>query len=68
MRLVINGEAKEFAGISTLDSLVEQLGLQSDRLAIELNRDIVPRSNWGQTALQEGDQLEIVHFVGGGAV
>ncbi len=66
MRLVINGEEKELAGVSTLASLVEQLGLKADRLAIELNRDIVPRGKWSDTALKEGDRLELVHFVGGG--
>lgn len=66
MRLVINGEEKQFAGISTLASLVEQLGLKADRLAIELNRDIVPRAKWNDTILKEDDRLEIVHFVGGG--
>ena len=66
MRLVINGEEKEFDQISTLSSLVDQLGLKSDRLAIELNRDIVPRASWERTELHDGDRLEIVHFVGGG--
>ena len=66
MRLVINGEEKPFTGISTLASLVEQLGLKADRLAIELNRDIVPRGKWTETTLADGDRLEIVHFVGGG--
>jgi sulfur carrier protein len=66
MRLVINGEEKQFDGISTLASLVEQLGLKADRLAIELNRDIVPRATWNDTSLKEDDRLEIVHFVGGG--
>ena len=67
MRLVINGEEKDLAAITTLASLVEHLGLKSDRLAVELNRDIVPRARWGNVELQEGDRLEIVHFVGGGA-
>lgn len=66
MHLVINGEEKQFTGLSTLLSLVEHLGLQADRLAIELNRDIVPRAKWTETTLAEGDRLEIVHFVGGG--
>jgi len=68
MLLTINGEEREFSGLSSLASLVEQLGLKSDRLAIELNRDIVPRANWAATDLKEGDRLEIVHFVGGGAI
>jgi len=66
MRLVINGEEKDLSGITTLASLVEQLGLKADRLAVEVNRDIVRRDSWGTTSLQEGDRLEIVHFVGGG--
>jgi len=66
MRLVINGEDKEFSGISTLASLIAQMGLKADRLAVELNRDIVPRAKWSETNLKDGDRLEIVHFVGGG--
>jgi sulfur carrier protein len=66
MRLIINGEPKELSDISTVASLVAKLDLKADRLAIELNRDIVSRSDWEQTQLHEDDQLEIVHFVGGG--
>lgn len=67
MRLLINGEEREFAGNQfTLAALVEQLGMKSDRVAIELNRDIVARDRWPATLLSEGDRLEIVHFVGGG--
>lgn len=40
--------------------------MKSDRVAVELNRQIVPREQWTQTSLSDGDQLEIVHFVGGG--
>jgi sulfur carrier protein len=46
---------------------VEQLGMKGDRVAVELNREIVPRAEWSKAALREGDKLEIVHFVGGGA-
>ncbi len=66
MRLVINGEPKDVAGVSTISELVEYLGMKGDRVAIELNRDIVPRTTWTQASLHDGDQLEIVHFVGGG--
>jgi len=65
MNLTINGEAKETAA-STLDALVTELGIKGDRVAVELNRDIVPRANWANTPLHDGDKLEIVHFVGGG--
>jgi len=46
--------------------LIERLGMKQDRVAVELNRDIVPRAKWAETNLAEGDRLEIVHFVGGG--
>ena len=69
MNLQINGEHKSFDATVpfTLAALVEQLGMKSDRVAIELNRDIVPRDRWSETQLNEGDRLEIVHFVGGGS-
>jgi sulfur carrier protein len=66
MHLTVNGEENDYPGITTVVSLVEHLGLKPDRLAIELNHDIVPRSQWATTPLSEGDRLEIVHFVGGG--
>lgn len=66
MKVVINGEDREFAGSLTLAGLLDQLGLKSDRVAVELNRDIVPRDRWVDTVLNDGDKLEIVHFVGGG--
>ncbi len=67
MQLIINGEAREFAGELTLSALVEQFGMAAGRVAIELNRDIVPRERWSETVLKDGDKLEIVHVVGGGA-
>ena len=66
MKLQINGEARNFNPPLTLAGLVEQLGMKSDRVAVELNRSIVSRDQWSQTSLAEGDRLEIVHFVGGG--
>jgi thiamine biosynthesis protein ThiS len=66
MNLTINGETRVLGPAETLAALVEQLGMKSDRVAIELNREIVPREQWAQTPLKDGDRLEIVHFVGGG--
>jgi len=66
MVLHINGEQKEFPEGLTLALLVAQLGTKPDRVAVELNLSIVPRSEWDATPLQNGDKLEIVHFVGGG--
>jgi len=66
MKLQINGEARDFTSPLSLASLVEQLGMKHDRVAVELNRNIVPREKWAETHLDDGDRLEIVHFVGGG--
>ena len=66
MNLVINGEERSFGPSLTLASLVQQLGMKQDRVAVELNRSIVPREQWSETSLSDGDRLEIVHFVGGG--
>jgi thiazole synthase len=66
MKLIINGEPKS-SSAETLAALVEQLGMKPDRVAIELNREIVPRDRWAQTTLRDGDALEMVQFVGGGA-
>jgi len=68
MKLQINGEEKTFDSPLTLASLVETLAMKADRVAVELNRDIVPRDRWASTHLAEGDKLEVVHFVGGGCV
>jgi len=65
MNLTINGE-NQIATAETLGALVAHLGMKTDRVAIELNREIVPRDQWPQTPLHEGDRLEIVQFVGGG--
>jgi sulfur carrier protein len=66
MDLFINGEKKSFADALSLAQLVEQLDMKGDRVAVELNRQIVPRAQWIDTLLKDGDRLEIVHFVGGG--
>jgi sulfur carrier protein len=66
MHLFINGDEKSFAGSLSLAQLIEQLGMKGDRVAVELNREIVPRAQWSGTNLSDGDRLEIVHFVGGG--
>jgi thiamine biosynthesis protein ThiS len=66
MRLFINGDEKSFADPLSLAQLIEQLGMKGDRVAVELNREIVSRSQWSETSLRDGDRLEIVHFVGGG--
>jgi thiamine biosynthesis protein ThiS len=66
MRLQVNGEPREFDVPMTVSSLVEMLGLDARKVAVERNLEIVPRSAYGLTMLGEGDRLEIVNFVGGG--
>jgi sulfur carrier protein len=66
MKVQINGESRDFPGILPLSALVETLGMKADRVAVELNRNIVPRAQWAETLVSEGDHLEIVQFVGGG--
>jgi thiamine biosynthesis protein ThiS len=63
----LNGEAREVFERSTLDDLVAKLSLTPARIAIELNQQVVRRDKWRETILSEGDRIEIVHFVGGGA-
>ena len=65
--LQINGEQREFPDGLTVAALVAQLGMKPDRVAVELNLEIVPRTNWEATTLNNGDKLEVVHFVGGGS-
>jgi thiamine biosynthesis protein ThiS len=67
MKVQINGEPRDFNAPLTLAGLVDLLGMKTDRVAIELNRNIVARDQWPKTGLAEGDRLEIVHFVGGGS-
>jgi thiamine biosynthesis protein ThiS len=66
MKLTINGEDREFTMNLSVVSLLAELGLKPDRVALELNRDLLPRDRWDTTPLSDGDKLEIVHFVGGG--
>jgi sulfur carrier protein len=67
MQLHINGEQRDFPDGLTVAALVAQLGMKPDRVAVELNLEIVPRTQWETTALKNGDKLEVVHFVGGGS-
>ena len=65
MKVFVNGELRELE-ISTLAELITALDLPVARIAIELNRDVVRRSDWDSTMLKDEDRIEIVHFVGGG--
>ena len=66
MQISLNGESKEVPEGCTAQQLIELLGLVDRRLAMEVNREILPRSRFEQHHLQPGDQVEIVHAIGGG--
>jgi thiamine biosynthesis protein ThiS len=66
MRLTLNGEARAMEGVGTIAALVAALGLDRRKVAVERNLEIVPRSAYEETALADGDRIEIVHFIGGG--
>ncbi len=66
MRLMVNGEARELDAVADVAGLVAALGLDSRKVAVELNLVIVPRSAHGSTPVADGDRIEIVHFIGGG--
>ena len=66
MQIVLNGENVETKESSSIAELLTQLGISRERIAVELNLDIVPRGKYDEHLLAEGDRIEIVHFVGGG--
>jgi sulfur carrier protein len=65
MRIQVNGDTRDVAA-RTILALVAELGLDPRKVAVERNLEIVPRSLHGNTALAEGDRIELVQFVGGG--
>lgn len=66
LTIKLNGEERELSEGTTVSALLEELGLKPELLAVERNRDIVPKAAYPSTVLQEGDEVEVVSFVGGG--
>ncbi len=66
MKIVLNGEEREIAPATSLLQLLELAGYAQRRVAIEINREIVPRSRHASRLLQPDDRVEIVHAIGGG--
>ncbi len=66
MKLIVNGEARELAAPLTVAELLVRLGVDQRYGAVEVNREVVPRSEHATHALADGDQVEIIRFVGGG--
>ena len=66
VQIRLNGETRDIEPDTDLEQLVQALALSSQRIAIELNGKVVTRPSWKDIALDDGDRLEVVHFVGGG--
>jgi thiamine biosynthesis protein ThiS len=67
MNIIVNGEERNLDGSKTVKQLIETLGLDGRKVAVERNMEIVPKSQYNNILLGDGDRLEIVHFIGGGA-
>lgn len=66
MKVFINGEAREIGGETNLNGLLEDLSLPRERIAVELNKQVVRKKDWATIQVKDADKIEIVHFVGGG--
>ncbi|MBW4054358.1 MAG: sulfur carrier protein ThiS [Proteobacteria bacterium] len=66
MQIMLNGETVEKPEGLTVETLLMQLGISRERVAVELNAGIVPKAGYEKQLLSDGDKIEIVHFVGGG--
>lgn len=66
IKLQINGKQKEISPVSNVRELLELLEVAEGPVAVELNRKIIRRRDWGKTFISDGDRVEIVQFVGGG--
>jgi thiamine biosynthesis protein ThiS len=66
LTVTVNGEKREIPAGANVEGLLKHLGIGADRVAIERNMEILPRAQWAATQVEQGDRLEIVHFVGGG--
>ena len=64
--ITLNGEQLPIASNIDLETLVAQLELPAKRLAVEMNGNVIRRADWPQTTVNDGDKIEVVHFVGGG--
>ncbi|MBH0191759.1 MAG: sulfur carrier protein ThiS [Nitrospira sp.] len=67
MRIQVNGEAKDWRGGTTVADLLRELDIKIERVAVELNLEILDRAMFGQRSLKDGDRVEILSFIGGGS-
>jgi len=66
MKITVNGEVKEVVQGTTLAQLIDELGIGEKVMAAAVNMEIVKKERWNEHPLQEGDRIELLHFVGGG--
>lgn len=66
MEAIVNGERRSLPGGTRVADLLRELDLGGRRIAVEINRDIVPKGEYETRAIEDGDEIEVVHFVGGG--
>lgn len=66
MKITVNGEHMEFSDGLTVSALMDELGILEERVAVELNLNILPKRAFAETVLMDGDRIEVVSFVGGG--
>jgi thiamine biosynthesis protein ThiS len=66
MQITINGEKKEISNELNLSELLKRFSMPQQRIAIELNKEVVRKKDWENIKLSDGDKLEVIHFVGGG--
>ena len=66
MQIMLNGDSVAAEDGATVEKLLQQLGISWERVAVELNAEIVPKADYEKQLLSDGDKIEIVHFVGGG--
>ena len=66
MQVLINGETRKIENEVNLRQLLEKLDLPTERIAIELNKDVIRKKDWESIKISDADKIEIIHFVGGG--
>ena len=66
MQVTINGEKRELAESLTISEILKNLELPSERVAIELNKEVVRKKDWENIKVNDADKIEVIHFVGGG--
>ncbi len=66
MNIIVNGEKKELENSLNLQELLKKLELPNERIAIELNKNVIRKKDWNETEIKDADKIEIIHFVGGG--